>query len=64
MLVELAKIEGLGAWMDYHEYEDYQLMAGNIAALTLTSALPMEESLRRQAQRMNNRNVNNNIPLN
>ncbi|MGP9666992.1 hypothetical protein [Psychrobacter sp. AOP31-A1-22] len=50
LMVELAKMEGLGAWMDYQEYLANQRLEGNIAAMTLTSALPMEETLNRQAR--------------
>lgn len=50
LMVELAKMEGLGAWMDYQEYLANQRLEGNIAAMTLTSALPMEETLNKQAR--------------
>lgn len=47
LLVELAKMEGLGAWMDYQEYLTNQRIEGNLAAMTLTTALPMEEAMDR-----------------
>lgn len=51
LLVELAKMEGLGAWMDYQEYLAMQRMEGNLAALTLTTAIPMEQRLDKQFRR-------------
>lgn len=55
LMVELAKMEGLGAWMDYQEYLANQRLEGNLAAMTLTSALPMEETLNRQARSLRNK---------
>lgn len=51
LLVELAKMEGLGAWMDYQEYLAMQRMEGNLAAMTLTAAIPMEQRLEKQFRR-------------
>lgn len=55
LMVELAKMEGLGAWMDHQEYLANQRLEGNIAAMTLTTALPMEETLRRSAASLRNK---------
>lgn len=55
LMVELAKMEGLGAWMDYQEYLANQRLEGNIAAMTLTAALPMEETLNRQSRSLRNK---------
>lgn len=57
MLVELAKMEGLGAWMDHQEYLANQRLEGNIAAMTLVTALPMEEDLNRQKNTMTRNNI-------
>lgn len=51
LLVELAKMEGLGAWMDYQGYLARQRMEGNIAAMTLTAALPIEDRMNKQRVR-------------
>lgn len=48
LLVELAKMEGVGAWMDYQEYLTNQRMEGNLAAMTVTATLPLEERMRKQ----------------
>lgn len=61
LLVELAKMEGLGAWMDYQEYLANQRMEGNLAALTLTSAIPMEQRLEKQRQRSVSQAIRDNI---
>lgn len=50
LMVELAKMEGMGAWMDNQEYLANQRLEGVLAAMTLTSALPMEETLNRQSR--------------
>ena len=60
MLVELAKMEGLGAWMDHQEFLANQRLEGNIAAMTLTTALPMEDALDRQKQALIKRNIKGN----
>lgn len=57
LLVELAKIEGLGAWMDYQEYLTNQRIEGNLAAMTLTTALPMEEAMDRIYRKIEKTNV-------
>lgn len=51
LLVELAKMEGLAAWMDYQSYLARQRMEGNIAAMTLTAAIPIEERMNKQRVR-------------
>lgn len=61
LLVELAKMEGLGSWMDYQEYLSLQRMEGNLAAMTLTSALPMEARLKKQYDRANNQAISKNL---
>lgn len=60
LLVELAKMEGLGAWMDYQEYLAMQRMEGNLAAMTLTAAIPMEQRLNKQYQRANSAAIRDN----
>lgn len=60
MLVELAKMEGLGAWMDHQEFLANQRLEGNIAAMTLTTTLPMEDALDRQKQALIKRNIKGN----
>lgn len=57
LLVELAKMEGLGAWMDYDEYLANQRIEGNIAAMTIVTALPLEEALARQEQALTKRSL-------
>lgn len=64
LLVELAKMEGLGAWMDYQEYLAMQRMEGNLAAMTLTAALPMEERLKKQRLRVARQSSRDNIVTN
>lgn len=61
LLVELAKMEGLGSWMDYQEYLSLQRMEGNLAALTLTAAIPMENRLKKQYDRATRNAVSNNL---
>lgn len=60
LLVELAKMEGLGAWMDYQEYLAMQRMEGNIAAMTLTAAIPMEQRLEKQYRRTQTASIRDN----
>lgn len=55
LLVELAKMEGLSAWMTHQQYLANQRLEGNIAAMTITTALPMEEALKRQELELKNR---------
>lgn len=57
LLVELAKMEGLGAWMDHEEYLANQRIEGTIAAMTIVSALPLEEALARQEQSLTKRSL-------
>lgn len=61
LLVELAKMEGLGAWMDNQEYLSMQRMEGNIAAMTLVSALPMEQRLEKQRRRAVKQSIRDNV---
>lgn len=61
LLVELAKMEGLGAWMDYQEYLSLQRMEGNLAAMTLTSAIPMENRLKKQYERATRGAISNTL---
>jgi hypothetical protein len=60
LLVELAKMEGLGAWMDYQEYLAMQRMEGNLAAMTLTAAIPMEQRLEKQYRRTQSTSIRDN----
>lgn len=64
LLVELAKMEGLGAWMDYQEYLAMQRMEGNLAAMTLTAALPMEQRLKKQRLRVESQSIRDNVVTN
>lgn len=50
LLVELAKMEGLGAWFDNQEYMTNARIEGDIASMTITTTLPMEEQLTRTRQ--------------
>ena len=52
LLVELAKIEGLAAYMDYQRHLTNQRIGGNIAALTLAETIPMEDRMIEQYNRM------------
>lgn len=52
LLVELAKIEGLAAYMDYQRHLTNQRMGGNIAALTLAETIPMEDRMLDQHRNM------------
>lgn len=52
LLVELAKIEGLSAYMDYQRHLSNQRIGGNIAALTLAETIPMEDRMLEQHRRM------------
>lgn len=61
LLVELAKMEGLGAWTDYQTYLAMQRMEGNIAAMTLTAAIPMEQRLEKQRVRSVSQSVRDNL---
>ena len=61
LLVELAKMEGLGAWMDQQEYLAMQRMEGNLAALTLTSAIPMEQRLEKQFRRTQGTSIKDSV---
>lgn len=63
MLVELAKMEGLGAWMDYQEYLSNMRIEGNIASMTLTTTLPMEEELNRKMNTIARANTTRHIAL-
>ena len=63
LLVELAKMEGLGAWMDYQEYLAMQRMEGNLAAMTLVSAIPMEQRLRKQRLRTESQSIRDGITV-
>lgn len=64
LLVELAKMEGLGAWMDYQEYLSMQRMEGNLAAMTLTAALPMEQRLKKQRLRVESQSIRDTVVTN
>lgn len=48
LFVELNKLEGLSLWVDFEELQTNQRLEGNLAALTLVSALPMEKKLNDQ----------------
>lgn len=61
LLVELAKMEGLGAWMDYQEYLAMQRMEGNMAAMTLTAAIPIEQKLDKQRARTKSKSIKTNL---
>lgn len=61
LLVEMAKMEGLGAWMDYQELLANQRMEGNFAALTLTTALPLENRLEKQNQYVTRNTIMKNL---
>lgn len=63
LLVELAKMEGLGAWMDYQEYLAMQRMEGNLAAMTLVSAIPMEQRLKKQRLRTESQSIRDGITV-
>lgn len=63
LLVELAKMEGLGAWMDYQEYLSMQRMEGNLAAMTLVAALPMEQRLKKQRLRVQNNSARDSVVI-
>ena len=52
LLVELAKIEGLAAYMDYQRHLTNQRMGGNLAALALAETIPMEDRMIEQHRRM------------
>lgn len=52
LLVELAKIEGLAAYMDYQRHLTNQRMGGNLAALALAETIPMEDRMLEQHRRM------------
>lgn len=52
LLVELAKLEGLSAYMDYQRYLTNQRIGGNLAALTLAETIPMEDRMIEQHNRM------------
>lgn len=52
LLVELAKMEGLGAWMDYQRHLTNQRMGGNMASLVIAASLPMEERQVEQQRRL------------
>lgn len=55
LLVELAKLEGLSAYMDYQRHLTNQRIGGNIAAMTIAETIPMEEKMMEQHRRMLNR---------
>lgn len=61
LLVEAAKMEALGAWMDYQELLANQRMEGNFAALTLTAALPLENRLEKQSQYVTRNTIMKNL---
>lgn len=61
LLVEMAKMEGVGAYMDYQEYQTNQRIEGNIAAMTITTTLPMEEALDRQYKKISQMNIMNSV---
>lgn len=48
LLVELAKMEGVGAWMDNQEYETNNRIIGNLGSMTVIATLPLEEQVTRK----------------
>lgn len=63
ILVELAKMEGLSTWMDYQEFLANQRIEGNLAAMTLTNSLPIEDKLRKQSVALQNESIREAILL-
>ena len=61
LMVELLKQEGLTSWMSYEEFAANQRIEGNIAAMTLTAALPIEEQLQKQKALLDNIAIKDNI---
>ncbi|MFB6350037.1 hypothetical protein ACFBZI_11450 [Moraxella sp. ZJ142] len=59
ILVELAKMEGLGAYIDYQRGLSNQRVGGNLAAMTITSTLPLEDQMNEQRRRMTTRSASN-----
>lgn len=43
LLAEMARMEGLSLWMQFNKHKSYQRLSGNIAALNIATAIPMEE---------------------
>lgn len=63
ILVELAKMEGLATWMEYQEFLANQRIEGNLAAMTLTNALPIEDKLRKQSSALQSEAIRDAILL-
>lgn len=51
-MVELAKMEGLATWIAYQKRMSNQRIGGNLAALVITAAIPMEDKLNDQYSRL------------
>lgn len=48
LLAEMARMEGLSLWMQFNKHKSYQRLTGNIAALNISTAIPMEEDADQQ----------------
>lgn len=61
VLVEMAKMEGLGAWMDYQELVGGQRMEGEVAAMTIAATLPIQSRLDAQYSSIERNSVRDKI---
>lgn len=51
-LVELAKIEGIDAWLSYQRHLSNQRIGANIASLVLTESIGLEDQLQKQHEKL------------